>query len=554
MQIKITSAINLFSQQKFLTAQTNTNNNNNDLHRMNSADSEEAKRNPPFEGNSFLQQQSVCWWESKEDDRADLSGTNTPIGLKWLRANKDALDAREKRTTEAIEKARVEAEQIRKEKYIKIRRQGIKLREKMQKMNIRQNAEHVGAPNVKFVGTQTRDTQRSTVQSQLKKEELRPSLNDVDPNRTSRISSHVAESECRLTRRGVESLKKACLVLERELAGICRSPDPGSEQGEESQVSQVRAEIFHLQKKLLDLSNAQKQRAAVLDRAVRLVDQMSRIGSQSNMSHKSHCSSWTSEREDNSNSSKCSSPKQKILSPNQIRSQSTHSRSDFDGESAFLKDHHKRLQMDEPELLNQQRGVGLPKGPFLKRSMQKRQMDGRLASFRCLDIPKIRSSFPPGKSTVRSANCQIHNQAVKTHMDRNIVQRSLPPTQLKQGDKMPTAFCGYGQRRSSVSHSTNASDEMRNEGQAIPVTNESANPFELMKQRIESLQYRRQCLRNILQEVTDRKHHLFKRDDVHAEKPALEKKQKELTETLEKVQREMEQLQQSIHRRRFSAL
>uniref|UniRef100_A0A0X3PYA2 Uncharacterized protein n=1 Tax=Schistocephalus solidus TaxID=70667 RepID=A0A0X3PYA2_SCHSO len=384
MQIKITSAINLFSQQKFLTAQTNTNNNNNDLHRMNSADSEEAKRNPPFEGNSFLQQQSVCWWESKEDDRADLSGTNTPIGLKWLRANKDALDAREKRTTEAIEKARVEAEQIRKEKYIKIRRQGIKLREKMQKMNIRQNAEHVGAPNVKFVGTQTRDTQRSTVQSQLKKEELRPSLNDVDPN---------------------------------------RSPDPGSEQGEESQVSQVRAEIFHLQKKLLDLSNAQKQRAAVLDRAVRLVDQMSRIGSQSNMSHKSHCSSWTSEREDNSNSSKCSSPKQKILSPNQIRSQSTHSRSDFDGESAFLKDHHKRLQMDEPELLNQQRGVGLPKGPFLKRSMQKRQMDGRLASFRCLDIPKIRSSFPPGKSTVRSANCQIHNQAVKTHMDRNIVQR-----------------------------------------------------------------------------------------------------------------------------------
>ncbi|VDL97364.1 unnamed protein product [Schistocephalus solidus] len=244
---------------------------------MNSADSEEAKRNPPFEGNSFLQQQSVCWWESKEDDRADLSGTNTPIGLKWLRANKDALDAREKRTTEAIEKARVEAEQIRKEKYIKIRRQGIKLREKMQKMNIRQNAEHVGAPNVKFVGTQTRDTQRSTVQSQLKKEELRPSLNDVDPNRTSRISSHVAESECRLTRRGVESLKKACLVLERELAGICRSPDPGSEQGEESQVSQVRAEIFHLQKKLLDLSNAQKQRAAVLDRVVRLVDQMSRI-------------------------------------------------------------------------------------------------------------------------------------------------------------------------------------------------------------------------------------------------------------------------------------
>ncbi|VDN12330.1 unnamed protein product [Dibothriocephalus latus] len=90
-------------------------------------------------------------------------------------------------------------------------------------------------------------------------------------------SSSAAEGECRLTRRGIESLKKACLVLEKELGGICGSPDAGSEQGEDIQVSQVRADISHLQKKLVDLSHAQKKRAAVLDRAVRLVNQMSRI-------------------------------------------------------------------------------------------------------------------------------------------------------------------------------------------------------------------------------------------------------------------------------------
>ncbi|VDK74740.1 unnamed protein product [Dibothriocephalus latus] len=111
-----------------------------------------------------------------------------------------------------------------------------------------------------------------------------------------------------------------------------------------------------------------------------------------------------------------------------------------------------------------------------------------------------------------------------------------------------------GQRRSFVNQSTDTSDEARNANQTIAMTNEATDTFELIKQRIDSLQYRRQCLRKILQEVTDRKHRLFKREDFHQEKPALDRKQKELAERLENVQREMEQLQQNIQRRRSQAL
>ncbi|KAL7053342.1 hypothetical protein AAHC03_025467 [Spirometra sp. Aus1] len=536
-----------------LVLKTNFNNNNDDIHRKNSADGEEGEGSPQLKWTSFSKQQSLCWWESKEDGRTDLSRTDTPIGLLWLRANRDALNAREKRITEAIEKARAESEQIRKEKYDKVRQQSAKLREKIQKRSTQKNRRHDEAPHAKYAGTQTKNIQRSPVLSHTMEEQRRPS-NNVDLNETSLISSTLAERECRLTRRGVESLKKACLVLEKELACICRSPESGSGQDEKNQVIQVQAEISHLQRKLLELSKAQKKRVAVLDRAVRLINQMSRIGSQSNMSHKSRCSSWTPTMEDCSKGSGCSSPEPQVHSPQLMKSKLSCTRSDFDEISAFMNDHHQRLEMAEPELCNHQRETGLPKAPCLRRTAQKGETDGRLASFRCLDIPKSRSSFPPGKSTVKALTSHIHNQAVKKPMDRCVVPRSLPSTQLKQGEKMHAKSSTHGQGRYFVNYSINAMDARKDGDQNITIINTSANPLELIKQRIESLRHRRECLRKILQEVTDRKHHLFKRDDTHAEKLALEKKQEKLTRTLEEVQHEMEQLQQSIRRRRSSVL
>ncbi|BHF65370.1 hypothetical protein SprV_0200838000 [Sparganum proliferum] len=537
------------SPRELLVLETNFNNNNDDFHRKNSVNGEEAEGIPQLKKTSFSKQQSLCWWESKEDSKTDLSRTDTPIGLLWLRANRDALNAREKRITEAIEKARAESEQIRKEKYDKVRQQSAKLREKLQKKNGR----HEEAPHAKYAGIRTKNIQRSPVLSHTMEEQRRPSTN-ADLNETSQISSTMAERECRLTRRGVESLKKACLVLEKELACICRSPESGGGQGEENQVIQVQADISQLQRKLLELSNAQKKRVAVLDRAVRLVNQMSRIGIQSNMSHKSRCSSWTPTVEDCSKASGCSSPEPQVHSPRSMKSKLSCSRSDFEEISAFMNDHHQRLEMAEPELRNHQRETRLPKAPCLRRTAQKGETDGRLASFRCLDIPKARSSFPPGKSTVKALTSHIHNQALKKPMDRCVVPRSLPSTQLKQGEKMHAESSTHGQRRHSVNYSINAPDARKDGDQAITMINASANPLGLIKQRIESLKYRRECLRKILQEVTDRKHHLFKRDDTHAEKLALEKKQEKLTRTLEEVQHEMEQLQQSICRRRSSVL